>query len=322
MPGENIQDWSITAANNANSDSSIGWAEGQARASVNNSARSMMAAHAKHRNLLNGSIVTCGTADAQTFFSGLDYTVIPTGLRVLLKIGPSLTNTGPATLNMDNISAVAIKNSALDLKGKELTENAYAEFSYDGTNWILLYSNIFVQTITNTSVVHIIEIPAATPVPVVDFTAEIDDTYTEYLFTGINLVPSVLGAELWMLVSTDGGATWNTGATDYSWAQGVATEGGIGATGSHGDSKILIANNIHNASHIGCCFTARVITPSLATHSTTIETNASATAAVPTTLTRWTGAGRFNLLTPVTGIRFLMSSGTIASGSIKMAGIL
>jgi len=139
MPGENIQDWSTTAANNANSDSAITWAEGQARASVNNSARSMMAAHAKQRNLLNGSIITTGTTNAQAFFSGLDYTTVPTGMRVLLKIGPSLTNTGAATLEMDGLGAVAIKDQlGADIGAGALTADTRAEFIYSGTNWILL----------------------------------------------------------------------------------------------------------------------------------------------------------------------------------------
>ena len=137
MPGENIQDWSTTSANNGNSDSSINWAEGQSRASVNNSARSMMAAHAKQRNLLNGSIVTGGSANAQTFFSGLNYTTIPTGLRALLKIGPGLTNTGAATLEMDGLGAVAIiDNLGGPLGGGELI--GYQQFRWDGTNWVLM----------------------------------------------------------------------------------------------------------------------------------------------------------------------------------------
>jgi len=142
MPGENIQDWSVTAANNSNSDSSINWAEGQPRASVNNSSRSMMAAHAKQRNLQNSSIVTGGSANAQTFTSGVGYTApIPTGLRVLLKIGPSLTNTGAATLEMDGLGAVAIKDQlGVALVGHELVEGARVEFIYDGTNWIVLGS--------------------------------------------------------------------------------------------------------------------------------------------------------------------------------------
>src|SRR6187399_247236 len=140
MPGENIHDWSVTAANNSNADSSINWAEGQPRASVNNSARSMMAAHAKDRNLHNGSITTGGTANAQTFFSGLNYTApIPTGLRVLLKIGPSLTNTTAATLNMDGLGAIAVKNNiGLDVSPGALFAGAYAEFIYNGTNWVAM----------------------------------------------------------------------------------------------------------------------------------------------------------------------------------------
>ena len=138
MPGENIQDWSITATNNSNSDSSINFAEGQARASVNNSARSMMAAHAKDRNLKNGSIVTGGTANAQTFTSGLNYTTVPTGLVVKLKIGPALTNTGATTLNMDGIGAVAVKDQlGVDLAAGMLVAGGYVEFLYDGTNWVL-----------------------------------------------------------------------------------------------------------------------------------------------------------------------------------------
>lgn len=137
MPGENIQSWSTTAATNATADTSIGWAEGQTRASVNDSARSMMAAIAKDRNLKNGSITTGGTANAQTFSSGLSYTSVPTGLRVRLKIG--VTNTASATLNMDGIGAVTI----LDAYGNALGAGAlflgsYAEFIYNGTNWILL----------------------------------------------------------------------------------------------------------------------------------------------------------------------------------------
>jgi len=99
----------------------------------------MMAAHAKQRNLLNGSIVTGGTADAQTFFSGLNYTTVPTGLRVLLKIGPASTNTGAVTLEMDGLGAVTVKDqSGNDLGPGASSTGRYVELLYNGTNWILL----------------------------------------------------------------------------------------------------------------------------------------------------------------------------------------
>ena len=137
MPAEDIQSWSTTAATNATADTGINWAEGQPRASVNNSARSMMAAQAKDRNLKNGSITTGGTANAQTFASGVSYTTVPTGLWVRLKAG--FTNTGTTTLNMDSIGAVAVKDQAgSDIASGAFTAGRYVELVYNGTNWILL----------------------------------------------------------------------------------------------------------------------------------------------------------------------------------------
>lgn len=139
MPGENIADWSKTAVSNGTADSLINWAEGQARASVNNSARGMMAAHAKNRDLQNGSYVTGGTASAQTFTSGIGYTAMPTALRVLLKIGPLLTNTGSVTLNMDGIGPFTVFNQfSQPLTPGILRENSYAEFLWQGSSWILV----------------------------------------------------------------------------------------------------------------------------------------------------------------------------------------
>lgn len=139
MPGENIHDWSTTAANNGNADSLIIWQEGQPRASVNNSARSMMAAHAKQRNLFNGSIITTGSVNAQNFVSGLGYATVPIGLFARLKIGTLLTNTGPTTLNVDSAGPVAIKNQlGEDIGAGALLEGSYVDVLYDGTNWVLL----------------------------------------------------------------------------------------------------------------------------------------------------------------------------------------
>jgi hypothetical protein len=138
MPGENIQDWSVTAASNGTADTLINWAEGMPRASVNDSARSMMAAHAKERNLWNGSIVTTGAPNVQAFTSGKGYTTIPTGLRVTLQIGAGLSNTGATTLNMDGTGAKSVVSaSGAALVGGELLQNLYFEFLYNGAVWLI-----------------------------------------------------------------------------------------------------------------------------------------------------------------------------------------
>jgi hypothetical protein len=138
MPGEDIWVWSPTAISNGTVDTGIAWPEGQTRASVNNSARSMMAAIAKWRDESTGAITTGGSPNAQTFFSGNSYTTVPTGMLVRLKIGVG-PNTGSTTLSMDSLPGVIIKSQyGSDLTGGELLPGTYAEFRKDATNWILL----------------------------------------------------------------------------------------------------------------------------------------------------------------------------------------
>lgn len=147
MPGENILDWSIIAVNNGTADTLINWAEGQPRASVNNSARSMMAAIAKNRDLLNGSIVTGGSANAQTFTTGMGFTILPVGIRVMLKIGPGLTNTAAVSLNMDGTgNGTIVDEAGVNVAAGALVAGQYVQFLFNGTNWVKLITGT--QTFT------------------------------------------------------------------------------------------------------------------------------------------------------------------------------
>ncbi len=63
---ENVQAWSKTAATNSTADAGINWAEGQDPATVNNSARGMMAALKKYAEDTGGALVAGGSANALT----------------------------------------------------------------------------------------------------------------------------------------------------------------------------------------------------------------------------------------------------------------
>lgn len=216
MPGEDYQSWSITAANNGTVDSAINWAEGQPRASVNNSSRSQMAAHAKNRNLLNGSIVTGGTTNAQTFSSGVGYTVIPTGLQVKLKIGPNLSSVAgtPLTLNMDAIGAVAVKTQKGDTVTSGLLAGTYVNLLYDGTNWVWLDSGVGNTTIIITNV--IVSNTTTGPIALVDFTDLDSNKFARYSVVITNFMPEIDGATLNLSVSTDNGVTFPIDVRDYT----------------------------------------------------------------------------------------------------------
>src|SRR5262249_27332127 len=196
MPNYDIQSWSITPGTNATADSGINFAEGQARASLNDSCRAMMAAHAFMRNLLNGSITTTGSANAYAFTSGLGYVSVPTGLCVRIKA--NFTNTGAATLNMDGIGAVTMKRvNGNDLNAGDLNANQYFEALYNGTNWIvLLYAFDLGPVLLNTL--------TASASATLDDTTSIVASYNQYMIELNHVIPATDASGLWMRVQSGG----------------------------------------------------------------------------------------------------------------------
>lgn len=89
---------------------------------------------------------TGGTADAQTLTPSPAITTYVTGHVFRALIGSTLTNTGPATLQVSGISSPkSIKNLyGLALAPGDLTAGDVVELMYDGTNYILLTSRDWV----------------------------------------------------------------------------------------------------------------------------------------------------------------------------------
>ena len=130
--------WSKTAASNDNTDSTINWAEGQDPATVNNSARAMMAATAKFRDDVSGSLTTGGTADAYTLTTNQSFTSLSDGLLVAFTI--SATNTGASTINVDSLGAKPLRGKpSTDLSAGDLVSGQIYSAMYDsgGDEWLL-----------------------------------------------------------------------------------------------------------------------------------------------------------------------------------------
>src|SRR6201985_2024207 len=103
--------WSQTASADANADSTINWAEGQAPSTVNDSARGMMAAIAKYRDDIAGAIVTAGTSTAYTVAS---YEVFDTLAHLsgqMIAFTPHVTNGATVTLNVDSLGAKPLRSA-------------------------------------------------------------------------------------------------------------------------------------------------------------------------------------------------------------------
>ena len=127
-----VYDWSVIAADNANADTSINWAEGQAPSTVNNSARVMMARLKELLNDLGGVAVAAGTANSITVTASSGFTVLANGLRLAFRAVAA--NAGAATLNVNNSGQKAIvkmtRYGEQQLTGAEIQPNGIYEVVY------------------------------------------------------------------------------------------------------------------------------------------------------------------------------------------------
>ena len=164
-----------------------------------------------------------------------------------------------------------------------------------------------------------IETHTASSDATIDFTSGISSDYDTYMIIMEDILPATDNSILNMRMSTS--STFNAGASDYSWAQisGVVPTSESG-TGDNADSKMQISGSaigtggnesmngvliIHNlAKAIKTWFTG-----------TTIVLNST-----PNTASSVTG-GRYLTAEANDGIRFLMSSGNIASGTFTLYGL-
>ena len=141
--------WSRTAASNATADPTINWAEGQSPSSINDSARAEMAAMAKGRGDISGSIATGGTSTAYTVTSYQGFTVLQAEL--FIAFVPHATNGAVATLNVDGLGAKPLRSqpgSSGDLGAGVLVQGTpylATYFTSNGGEWILhgFYGNAF-----------------------------------------------------------------------------------------------------------------------------------------------------------------------------------
>lgn len=141
-----IFDWSLTAANNANADSSVNWQEGQLPSTVNDSARAMMTRVAQLLKDIGGTVTAGGTANAITVTANSPFSAHATGEIIGFKA--SATNTAATTLNVNGIGAKSIRKATMAadtaLSGGEIVTGGVYILIYDAAlnsaagGWLLV----------------------------------------------------------------------------------------------------------------------------------------------------------------------------------------
>lgn len=127
-----VYDWSLLAANNANSDSDINWAEGQAPSTVNNSARFMMQRVKELISDLGAITAVGGSANVLTFAAKSSISAYFDGIRLAFRA--SADNTGAVTLNVNAAGAKPVVKFTVDgetaLTSGEIQAGAIYEVIY------------------------------------------------------------------------------------------------------------------------------------------------------------------------------------------------
>ncbi|WP_256809015.1 phage tail protein [Bradyrhizobium sp. Bra64] len=125
--------WSQTASADATADSTINWAEGQSPSSVNDSARAMMAAIAKHRDDVAGAIVTTGTSTAYAVNTYQVFQSLSQLNGQVVAFTPHATNGATVTINVDGLGAKPLRSAPAG----ELPAGTIIQ----GTPYAALYNN-------------------------------------------------------------------------------------------------------------------------------------------------------------------------------------
>ncbi len=139
--------WSKTAASNASADATINWAEGQPPASVNDSARAMMARLAEYRDDTSGLLATGGTSTAYTLTTNQGLASTPTDGQ-LIAFTPHTGNGSAATLAADGGGAFPLQSAAtVALAAASIVQGTpyAAKFNASASAWVMfgLYANPF-----------------------------------------------------------------------------------------------------------------------------------------------------------------------------------
>jgi hypothetical protein len=154
-----------------------------------------------------------------------------------------------------------------------------------------------------------------------DFTAFISATYDEYMIDIIDLAPANNAVNLEVEMGTGGGPTWDTG-NNYEWAFAGHATGGGAPTFAGSTGIAVLANSISNNAGYGFVHgTWRATNLQSTAHRKTLQGTLQYVDSNPQSNFGMGGMQWTTLATAVTGLRFLMSAGNIASGTIRIYGI-
>jgi hypothetical protein len=227
-----------------------------------------------------------------------------------------------AKISDDAVTAAKIADGAIDAAAKLGTGVVTSAAILDGTIALGdLAAALSMRVLLDTQ--------TASASASLDLTTGIDSTYDRYELEIVDLVPATDAVSLYLRVSTDGGSTYKSGASDYDWAHVRVGAGAATATSGneYGSGNAFIRPSGSGSQGLGNAATdaaynglIRFTSPDDAARAQQFQYDVVYGGADGNTR-RLMGSGMYRAATAVNGLRLLMSSGNIASGYAKLYGV-
>ncbi len=153
-----------------------------------------------------------------------------------------------------------------------------------------------------------------------DFTTCITSTYDDYLIRILNIVPATNGANFLMRVSTNGGSSYDSSAI-YDYAGGFMYSVTTGSISAFNGTSWPISLSVGNSANYGVHGTLNLVDPARTSGYKQLHREQgffdSGVSLIVQNLTNHT----YRSTTAVNAFQFFMSSGNIASGTIRVYGL-
>lgn len=152
-----------------------------------------------------------------------------------------------------------------------------------------------------------------------DIESVIDSTYKGYAILLQNILPATDSAALRMRVKRSGQASYDAGASDYTWTTSKAGSSGVTGSSDDADAEIVLMGSVSNS---GSGVSGLIICNGLGQALRAMfNWNLSEVASGNSTVGSSTGGGLRVSTDAIEGVRFLFSSGNISSGKSYIYGI-
>jgi len=152
----------------------------------------------------------------------------------------------------------------------------------------------------------------------------LDATYDRYWITFASIVPQTDNTQIYAVLGTGAGPTYNTGS-NYVWeATGYSEQASSWSFGfANGDTKINIGYSFSIGTATGehCHGDLYLVDPANTSNYTSVFTRSWGPQQSNSSLTYDQIIGMLEVQTAVTAIKFTMSSGNIASGTFRLYGL-